>query len=200
MRELGGDRDADREVALIGLGLAAFEVAREEEQELLHGPAAPEHGRRSRGRRAPSSRSGAARRRCRSGTASWPLIGANVPMRPWRCSRSMRSSKRRPEQHAAVEALELVGRRCAGSSAESRLPSLSRMDRCSIGELRLEGPGMGPGSYSLVAGPFPRILVGRAESGYSLRHARPWFGCPPPPPISGRASTRWAWRWRSTTR
>ena len=32
--------------------------------------------------------------------ASCPLIGAKVPMRPWRCSRTIRSSRRRPSTMA----------------------------------------------------------------------------------------------------
>src|SRR5262245_24233962 len=63
--------------------------------------------------------------------ASCPLIGANVPMRPWRCSRSMRSSRRRPRSIARYIRRRSSGG-MSGSSAVSRLPSLSRMDRCSI--------------------------------------------------------------------
>jgi hypothetical protein len=37
------------------------------------------------------------------------LIGAKVPTRPCRCRRTMRSSRRRPEHHRAVEPLQLVG-------------------------------------------------------------------------------------------
>src|SRR5437867_4306719 len=51
VRKLGRDRDRDRQIALLGSRLAAFEVAREEEQELLDRPAPPDHRRRLAERR-----------------------------------------------------------------------------------------------------------------------------------------------------
>src|SRR5256886_6902265 len=62
--------------------------------------------------------------------ASWPLIGANVPMRPWRCRRTMRSSKRRARTIARWRDLSSPGE-SFGSSAASEVPSLSRIDRYS---------------------------------------------------------------------
>ena len=41
--------------------------------------------------------------------ASWPLIGANVPMRPWRCNRSIRSSRRRPSSIARWSRFRSLG-------------------------------------------------------------------------------------------
>ena len=96
----GSHRDADRQVALVGRGLAALEVAREEQQDASPWPARARAWRRSRGTTAPSSRCGAASQTLPIWEASWPLIGAKVPIRPWRCSRSMRSSRRRPSSIA----------------------------------------------------------------------------------------------------
>src|SRR5207249_3207759 len=43
VRQLGRDRDRDRQIALLGGRLAPFEMAREEKQELLDRPAPPDH-------------------------------------------------------------------------------------------------------------------------------------------------------------
>src|SRR5712691_5336802 len=63
--------------------------------------------------------------------ASWPLIGAKVPIRPWRWSLTIRSSSRRPSSMARYICLKTSGA-ISGSRAASRFASLSRMDRCSI--------------------------------------------------------------------
>src|SRR3989338_8910253 len=62
--------------------------------------------------------------------ASWPLIGAKVPMRPWRCRRTIRSSRRRPRSIARQSARSSPDS-SVGSSAASRWPSLSRIERYS---------------------------------------------------------------------
>ena len=98
--QLGRHRDRDGQVMLIRSGLATLEVAREEHEELLDRPAAPDHRRRLTERRHHPVGRAQDRTRCPSCEASWPLIGANVPMRPWRCNRSIRSSRRRPSSIA----------------------------------------------------------------------------------------------------
>src|SRR5438046_6210124 len=57
-------------------------------------------------------------------------MGANVPVRPCRCRRTMRSSSRRASSIARYRRLSSAGGR-PGSSALSRLPSASRTDRYS---------------------------------------------------------------------
>ncbi len=69
------------------------------------------------------------------------------------------------QEHGAVQALAARRGESAGSRAESRLPSLSRMDRCSIvncGSMMVLGMGGRPVPTHSTPDP-----------GYSLRHARP---------------------------
>ena len=57
VRQLGRHGNGDGQVALLGARLAALEPAGEERQDLLDGPAAPEHGRRlAEGRHHPVGR------------------------------------------------------------------------------------------------------------------------------------------------
>src|SRR3990170_117329 len=94
--------------------------------------------------------------------ASWPLSGAKVPMRPWRCRRTMRSSRRRPSSIARQSARSSSGA-SLGSSAVSSVPSLSRIDRCSTwnrGSRRVLGIGPLCRPYSTLGGiaAGPRLL------------------------------------------
>src|SRR5215467_119543 len=75
--------------------------------------------------------------------ASCPLMGANVPIRPWRWSRSMRSSRRRPSSMPRYRRWSSAGE-SLGSREASRFPSLSRIDRRSMGNcgsMRVLGMG-----------------------------------------------------------
>src|SRR5260370_612046 len=114
--------------------------------------------------------------------ASWRVTGAKVRMRPWRWRRSMRSSKRRPRSIARWRRLSSSGA-IGGSRAESRLPSLSRMDRCSTvncGSIWVLG--MAAGSFLSHSTPVRSRRPPR-KRGISLPCAS-GGGCPPPHPPS----------------
>src|SRR6185503_17352221 len=92
-------------------------------------------------------------------------------------------------QHDAVHALEVLG---GNAGIEGRIQvALAVQDGQVLDrELRLDdGPGHGARSHAFYPGP-----------GVFSRPCASGFACPPPPPTWGRASTRWAWRWGSTTR
>src|SRR5215831_13847534 len=158
--QLRRHRDRDRQVVLVGPGLAALEVAREEEQELLDRPAPPDHRprlaerrhhpvRRPQGEDAPQLGSFLAlgrrawaqarcrgSRRCRGSTGTRP--GTVVRGRFWALGARFHSNARTPERYFFAAARLAGAGVGAASSARLALasgrfsPEATRLARLSL--------------------------------------------------------------------